>query len=790
MTYLAKVRKCDLSKLAYELGEVVPPESRIVDLKRLILNSQSYEEEFAKQLLETLIEEREQTERAERERMEQTAQTEQAERIERERKEQMVMEFELEKLRIQTTRGNNDTSRSTSNDAHYEIRKLMPKYESKDNDLSFYLILFERQAKRLGLDEDQWAFSLLGLLPYEMTQLIARETEEQSGDYRFVKRLLLKRYKLSPEQFRQKFEKHERSQKGSWRDFAFELRGYFNEWIEGMNVENFDALKDLSVTNQLKKKVPNVLRNHLIDDWTKLNNPDELADKLDEYENVRTEMGPPHWNSKHTTPPSFQQEIKTASKEELKKISKNDFLKCFEDWKNRWHKCIISHGDYFKGDKIDKIGEYLSPYSHQGEKEEKKTCNGLKGLIKKTTRRNSNNIHDRQKYIEARREYFKLLQRKRDEFNKDKNEMIKNAKDPKSFWNAIAAFRKKTIIQGEIDIKEWFLFYKNLLNKENNEATFTLNQMIGWKDPDLDAEITLEEIYDVVKKLANGKAVGLDGIPNELLKNLPIPTLTKLKNLFNKIMSTEKYPQLWTNSIVHPIYKSGDKNNPTNFRGIALCSNISKLFTTILRNRLNNWIEKREIILENQAGFRKNRSCTDHILLLNSLIQLSLRRKRGKLYVFFVDLTKAFDTVPHDLLWQKLHKMGISNKFVMLIKNFYKEAKITIRWKGQYSSNVKINSGVLQGESLSPLLFILYMADLIELYNNSALTGFHLPDFGVLHLLLYADDIAIIGESKINLQIKINLLKSYLNNNKLVLNENKSKIMVFRNGGRPARHEN
>ncbi|UYV62553.1 hypothetical protein LAZ67_2001037 [Cordylochernes scorpioides] len=386
--------------------------------------------------------------------------------------------------------------------------------------------------------------------------------------------------------------------------------------------------------------------------------------------------------------------------------------------------------------------------------------------------RNSNNIHDRQKYIEARREYFKLLQRKRDEFNKDKNERIKNAKDPKSFWNAIASFRKKPIIQ------------------ENKEATFTVNQMIGWKDPDLDAEITLEEIHDVVKKLANGKAVGLDGIPNELLKNLPIPTLNKLKNLFNKIMSTEKYPQLWTNSIVHPIYKSGDKNNPTNYRGIALCSNISKLFTTILRNRLNNWIEKRMIILENQAGFRKNRSCTDHIILLNSLIQLSLRRKRGKLYVFFVDLTKAFDTVPHDLLWQKLHKMGISNKFVMLIKNFYQEAKITIRWKGQYSNNVKINSGVLQGESLSPLLFILYMADLIELYNNSALTGFHLPDFGVLHLLMYADDIAIIGESKINLQIKINLLKSYLDKNKLVLNENKSKIIVFRNGGRPARHEN
>ncbi|UYV70157.1 hypothetical protein LAZ67_7002026 [Cordylochernes scorpioides] len=216
---------------------------------------------------------------------------------------------------------------------------------------------------------------------------------------------------------------------------------------------------------------------------------------------------------------------------------------------------------------------------------------------------NSNNMHDRQKYIEARREYFKLLQRKRDEFNKDKNEKIKNAKDPKSFWNANASSRKKPIIQGEINIKEWFLFYKNLLNKENKEATFTLNQMIGWKDPDLDAEITLEEIHDVVKKLANGKAVGLDGIPNELLKNLPIPTLTKLKNLFNKIMSTEKYPQLWTNSIVHPIYKSGDKNNPTNYRGIALCSNISKLFTTILRNRLNKWIEKKRDYFRKPSRF-------------------------------------------------------------------------------------------------------------------------------------------------------------------------------------------
>ncbi|UYV75049.1 hypothetical protein LAZ67_12002232 [Cordylochernes scorpioides] len=316
---------------------------------------------------------------------------------------------------------------------------------------------------------------------------------------------------------------------------------------------------------------------------------------------------------------------------------------------------------------------------------------------------------------------------------------------------------KKPIIQGEIDIKEWFLFYKNLSNKENNEATFTLNQMIGWKDPDLDAEITLEEIYDVVKKLANGKAVGLDGIPNELLKNLPTPTLTKLKNLFNKIMSTEKYPQLWTNSIVHPIYKSGDKNNPTNYRGIALCSNISKLFTTILRNRLNNWIEKREIILENQAGFRKNRSCTDHILLLNSLIQLSLRRKRGKLNVFFVDLTKAFDTVPHDLLWQKLHKMGISNKFVMLIKTFTKKLKLLSDGKG----NIQV---ILKEISLMTKKPIGFCKNIMDIINHCGLSR--------LNFRLNYDDIQIELPNILKIKIeqllqqdlaKLSLTKTYSN---------------------------
>ncbi|UYV74424.1 hypothetical protein LAZ67_11003511 [Cordylochernes scorpioides] len=147
---------------------------------------------------------------------------------------------------------------------------------------------------------------------------------------------------------------------------------------------------------------------------------------------------------------------------------------------------------------------------------------------------------------------------------------------------------------------------------------------------------------------------------------------------------------------------------------------------------------------------------------------------------------KAFDTVPHSILWKKLYNLGISYQFISTIRSYYEQATIAIRWKGSFTESIKINSGVLQGEPLSPLLFILFITDLIEIYNNSDLTSVNLPEFGDIHLFLYADDIAIIGESRMNLQKKIKILREYLDENLMTLNESKSKIMVFRNGGKPS----
>ncbi|UYV82798.1 hypothetical protein LAZ67_22000907, partial [Cordylochernes scorpioides] len=420
-----------------------------------------------------------------------------------------------------------------------------------------------------------------------------------------------------------------------------------------------------------------------------------------------------------------------------------------------------------------------------------KNCYDMKKLTKESLKefRRTNRKEDLESYALHRKKYLGLLDDKRRKYIQEKQEILRNIKDSKSFWKTIALFKGATKIQGEITVQEWHEFYCELMSIEEKEKICNIEVRISPSDPILDPEITSEEIGRAIRDLKNNKASGPDDIPNEIIKILPDSYMGLSEQFYNRALIMGHYPTIWTKSIIHPIFKSGDKDNPSNYRGIALISNFSKLFTTILRSRLNEWVERRNVIPENQAGFRRGRSCVDLIFTLTSLIQLSLRKKRGKLYVFFVDLRKAFDTVPHSLLWKKLTNLGVSYQFIHAIRNYYEQATVAVRWRGSITENIKIHSGVLQGEPLSPLLFILFMTDLIKMYDNSDLTSVYLPEFGDVHLLMYADDIAIIGESRLNLQKKINILKEYLGVNEMTLNESKSKVMVFRNGGKPSRED-
>ncbi|GFU81435.1 retrovirus-related Pol polyprotein from transposon opus [Trichonephila clavipes] len=163
----------------------------------------------------------------------------------------------------------------------------MRTFDPKEGDISFYLILFERQARIVHIKEEDLVTNLVGLLPLEMANLIAREPEEKANDYEHIKGMLLKRFKLNPEAFRVKFKRHCKSAENICRDFGFELANYFNEWISGLKIYDFDKLKQLVIVEQMKEHVSRDIQQHFIDDWSIIVTVDDLTEKLDDYENAR-----------------------------------------------------------------------------------------------------------------------------------------------------------------------------------------------------------------------------------------------------------------------------------------------------------------------------------------------------------------------------------------------------------------------------------------------------------------------------------------------------------------------
>src|SRR6185503_19214546 len=114
--------------------------------------------------------------------------------------------------------------------------------------------------------------------------------------------------------------------------------------------------------------------------------------------------------------------------------------------------------------------------------------------------------------------------------------------------------------------------------------------------------------------------------------------------------------------------------------------------------RFKKWADEKNIIPEAQGGFRQARSCDDQIFVLNSAIQLNLQREMGKVFALFVDFERAFPSIPHDKLYDKLLKIGISDKFVRVIKAIYEKAETKLRTEHGMTEAVDITEGLLQGE--------------------------------------------------------------------------------------------
>jgi len=191
----------------------------------------------------------------------------------------------------------------------------------------------------------------------------------------------------------------------------------------------------------------------------------------------------------------------------------------------------------------------------------------------------------------------------------------------------------------------------------------------------LNKPITQEEVVGAIAKLKNNKAPGCDLIPNEIWKGWSETNINSLTREFEKARLNNEFPQTWKEPDIRWLFKKGDPLEIANYRPIALGNTLYKLYMRILTNRLEELVESTGIVSDEQQGFRTDRSCAAAIIMLKTIIARRMSQKRP-LYMACLDISKAYDTVDHQRLWQVCELMGISGRWLDNVKELYSDTYI------------------------------------------------------------------------------------------------------------------
>lgn len=391
-------------------------------------------------------------------------------------------------------------------------------------------------------------------------------------------------------------------------------------------------------------------------------------------------------------------------------------------------------------------------------------------------RRNYDSEYMKKMYLESNRKYISICRKK---FRKHLSKIcysLKDIKNSKDWWKWVNYFKNKvSMTMGDITAEEFGShFYRVLNNFDSLNFSFAPPLVV---DVLLDSNFTVGEMEALLKDMKENKAAGLDRVPIEFYKFGGATLMQAMINIFNKLLNGESIA--WSNkSVIIPLFKKGDKNDVNCYRGITLVNAPDKILAGLMLNRLKTWVNQNEILVENQAGFRKNYSTVDNLFCLDFIVNYLWYQNKKRVYLFFIDFKSAFDRVNRTALFYKLYNIGVSSKFIALLQKLYENTENSV-WNGSELANgFKTASGVKQGCMLSPLLFSLFLNDLVEFIG----LGVRIRNLKV-NMLLYADDIVFISDDPSKLQLMINRLFEYCQTWSLEVNTLKSQIMVMRKSG-------
>ena len=237
----------------------------------------------------------------------------------------------------------------------------------------------------------------------------------------------------------------------------------------------------------------------------------------------------------------------------------------------------------------------------------------------------------------------------------------------------------------------------------------------------LGVQPTMQELTDAIRSLANGKAVGPDGVSVELFKitlNGDPALRRRLLDIVVRIWRGGEVPQQWKYAIIMVLHKKKDRTECGNYRGISLVAHAGKILLKIIARRLSEYGERVGILPEEHSGFRPNRSTTDMMFVIRRLQELAWK-KRIPLYVCLIDLTKAYDSVDRTLLWTVLARFGLPQIMISAIRQFHDGMRACVRLYDRVCSRwFAVEQGLRQGCVLAPLLFNIFFAVVINVAST------------------------------------------------------------------------
>ena len=343
------------------------------------------------------------------------------------------------------------------------------------------------------------------------------------------------------------------------------------------------------------------------------------------------------------------------------------------------------------------------------------------------------------------------------------------------FLNNLKFTSKHDIVN---QFNSYFVSVGKKLQNSISKSTQSFESFISYDNPAsfFVRPISNNEIIDISSFIKPGKACGPDDISPRVIKESINFIVQPLCNIYNMSFTTGIVPNKLKIAKIVPLFK---KNNPEyieNYRPVALISIFAKLLEKLMYNRLYDFLTIQNILIPVQFGFRKNHSTSLSVINFSDYILQEL--DKGKFCCgVFMDLSKAFDTIDHHILLKKLFLYGLRGIPLQWFQNYLHERKQYVVVDGVESTHLTIDVGVPQGSVLGPLLFLIYVNDIIRSSN-------------LLQFSLFADDTVVLYSHKdisslvCTMNEELKLLSEWYKCNKLFLNFDKTKYIIFHSRNR------